>query len=131
MLSLTKRFLDIAVDGELARRQSPYHEQPSANTSVATAQPELTSNLDQSARGSFSWKAFGFVDLTEHGVRRLGDESSGKACHQAGSQVDECLHPAGSLAFIDALVNGFRYLFVNDEFGHGIRYSVEISFEER
>ena len=97
-----------------------YHEQPGTDTSVASAQAEFLGNLDQTAGRALSWKALGLVDLAEHGVRWLGDNGSGETGHEARAQVDDGLHSVGSLRFVDALINGFNDLLVDDELGHRV-----------
>ena len=95
----------ITIDCKLSCRQSSHHEQTCANTSVRPADTEFLGDLEQAAGGSLSGKTLSLVDLAEHGVGGLGDNSGSKTSHETGAQVDDGLSAGGDGGLVDTTVD--------------------------
>ena len=111
----------------MCKHERTYHEQTSANTSVRTPKPKVFCDLDQTAGGAFSWETLGLVDLAQHGISGLGNESSSETGNETRTKVNGGLEPIGSGLFVHSLVDGFGNLLVDDELGHGVWDPLTIS----
>ena len=120
LTSSPKHPLDVSVDGELASSQCTNHEQSSTNTCIAAPEAELLSDLNQSACGTLTRKTLGLVDLGQHSVGRLRNESRGKASNQTRAQVDDGLGAVGRSVLVDRSVDLLCNLLVDDELGHSV-----------
>lgn len=81
---------------------------------------KLLGNLDQTGSGALTRCALGLVDLGQHGVGGLRNESGSETGNETGTKVDAGLHTRGGGGLVDALVDGLGNLLVNDELGHGV-----------
>jgi hypothetical protein len=81
---------------------------------------KLLGDLDQTGSGALTGCALGLVDLGEHGVGGLRNESGSETGDETGTKVDGGLGTRGGSGFVDALVDGLGDLLVNDELGHGV-----------
>jgi hypothetical protein len=117
---LTERLLDVAVDGELTSGQGSNHEETSTETGEAALETELLGNLDQTAGGTFSGQTLCLVDLGEHSVGGLRDDSGSETGDDTGAQVVDGLHAVGGLALVDDRVDGLVDLLEDGELGHGV-----------
>lgn len=117
--------LDVAVDGELTSSESANHEETSANTSIATTEAKLLSNLEQTACCAFAGEALSLVDLREHSIRGLGDDGGGETSDETGAEVDSRVHSWGSGLLVNLAVDCLGDLLVDDELGHGVRDLLE------
>jgi hypothetical protein len=105
---------------EVDRRNLPNHEQTSTDTSIATPETKLLGDLDQSAGGSLSRQTLCLVDLAQHGISRLGDDSCGETGNKTRAKVDGGLHSVREGGFVDSLIDRFGDLLIHDELGHGV-----------
>lgn len=118
--SSSKYSLNVTVDGELTGGQSTNHEETSTNTGIAATETKLLCDLDQSASCALTRETLCLVDLGQHSVGRLGNQSSSETSNKTRSQVDHSLGAIGSSVLVNALVDGFSDLLVNDKLGHGV-----------
>ena len=100
--------------------------QTSTNTSIASAEAELLSNLNQTGGGSFSGKTLGLVDLRQHSVGGLGNESGGETGNETRSEVNGGQGTAGGGALVDVAEDDFGNLLEDDELGHGVWDPVQV-----
>ena len=112
--------LDVAIDRELSSGKSTNHEETSADTSVAAADTEFLADLGQTGDGSITRSALGLVDLAEHGVGGLRDESGGETSDQTRAEVDTSLGTIGKRILVERAVDHLRDLLEDDELGHGV-----------
>jgi hypothetical protein len=124
-IDLPKHTLDVTVNGELTSSQSTNHEETSRKTAEAATKTKLLRDLDESAGGALTWETLGLVDLAEHSIGGLRDDSGGETGDQAGAKVDSGVHGVGRSGLVDkVLVDGFGDLFVDNELGHCVWDSV-------
>lgn len=60
---LTKRLLDVTVDGELTGSQTTNHDQSCRKTSEGTTKAQFAGNLDQTRGSALTRQALSLVDL--------------------------------------------------------------------
>ena len=126
MAVLTKRLLDVAVDGELTGGQTTNHEQPCGQTGEAATKTKLASDLDQPAHGALTRRTLGLVDLGEHSVGRLGNDGSAETGEKTRSEVDTGLGAARKLGLVGVAENDFGNLLEGGELSDGIGNSVSV-----
>lgn len=113
--------LDITVDGELASSDGADEEETGTKTAEAALETELTGNLDETRHSSLTRGTLGLVDLAEHGISGLGDNSSSETSSETRSKVNTSLSTVGESFLVDLVVDGLRDLLENDELGHSVR----------
>ena len=93
---------------------------PSTNTSVATGETELLTDLGETADGTLTRSARGLVDLGKHSVGGLRDDSGSETGDQTGAKVDGGLGAVGESVLVEVAVDSFRDLLEDDKLGHGV-----------
>lgn len=134
----TKHPLDVTVDGELASGKSTnlesmlarsrlkesaggtYHEQTSTNTSIATTETELLTDLDETRSSTLTRSALGLVDLGKHSVSGLRDESGGETSNETGAKVNSSLGTSGHVVLVETTEDSLGDFLENDELGHSV-----------
>ena len=93
---------------------------PSTNTSVATAEAKLLTDLSETGDGTLTRSARGLVDLGKHSVGGLRDNGGGETGDQTGAKVDGGLGAVGESVLVEVAVDSLRDLLEDDELGHGV-----------
>lgn len=93
---------------------------PSTNTSVATAETELLTDLGETRDGTLTRSARGLVDLGKHSVGGLRDNGGSETGNQTGAKVDGGLGAVGESVLVEVAVDSLRDLLEDDELGHGV-----------
>lgn len=113
--------LDVTVDSELASSDATNHEQTGTDTGVRATEAKLLADLEQTGHGTLTRGALGLVDLAQHGVSGLRNESGGETGDETGAQVDTGLGAVGGGLLVDGAVDALGNLLEDDELGHGVR----------
>lgn len=116
----TENALDVTVDGELTGSEGANHEETSSDTGVGATETELLTDLHETTDGALTGETLGLVDLGEHGVGGLRDDSGGETSNETGTKVDTSLSTVGQVLLVNLLVDGLGDLLENDELGHGV-----------
>lgn len=93
---------------------------PSTNTSVATTETELLTDLGETGDGTLTRSARGLVDLGKHSVGGLRDNGGGETGNQTRAKVDGGLGAVGESVLVEVAVDSLRDLLEDDELGHGV-----------
>lgn len=117
----SKGLFQVAVDGELTGSKSTNHEETGAKTGVRTTDTELLGDLDETRGGTLTRSTLGLVDLGQHGISGLRDESSGETGNQTRAQVGNGLHAIRERLLGVRAEDGLGDLLEDDELGHGVR----------
>lgn len=117
---LTKSLLDVTIYGKLTSSQPTNHEQTSRETGEGAAEAKFTSNLHETRYRALTREALGLVDFRQHGISGLGNDGSGEASEETGSQVDGRLAAAGQLGLVKLGKDGLGNLLKCDKLGHGV-----------
>jgi hypothetical protein len=123
---LTKSLLDVTVDGELTGGQTTDHEQSGGQTSERAAKTKLASDLDQSAHGALAGRTLGLVDLGEHSVGRLRNDSGTETGKKTRSKVDTGLGAARELRLVGVAEDDLGNLLESGKLGDGVGNSVRV-----
>lgn len=121
---LTKRLLDVTVDGELTGGETTDHEQPCGQTREAATEAKFSGDLDQSAHGTLTGGTLGLVDLGEHSVGRLRNDSGAETGEQTRTKVDTSLGAVRELRLVGVAEDDFGNLLEGSKLCHGVGNSV-------
>lgn len=102
---------------------------PSTNTSVATSETKLLTNLDKTGDGTLTRSAGGLVDLGKHSVGGLRDNGGGETGDQTGAKVNGGLGAVGESVLVEVAVDSFRDLLEDDKLGHGVGDPAIVRFD--
>jgi hypothetical protein len=117
--------LQVTVDGELTGSEGTDHEETGTDTAEGSTETELLGDLDETGHGALTGLTLGLVDLGEHGVGRLGDDSGGETGHETGTKVGNGLHAVGEVLLGELTEDSLGDLLEGDELGHGVRNLLE------
>ena len=106
--------------------QTTNHEQPGRQARETAAKTQLATDFDQSAQGALTRCTLGLVDLGEHSVRRLGNDSGAETGEKTGSEIDTGLGAVGELGLVGVAEDDFGDLLEGSELRHGVRDSVNV-----
>lgn len=101
-------------------QRETYHEETSANTSVAATEAKLLGDLHETGEVALTRSTLGLVDLAEHSVGGLGDKGGGETGNETRAKVDASLSTVGNGVLVHGAEDSLGDTLEDDELGHGV-----------